>query len=170
MEIFSAVLRIAEVEGLIEHQALAPVDLSALLEEMADTYRPDFEAGERRLMTSISAGLQVRGDRRLLAQAISNLLENALRHTPVGTTVRLAGTSIADTIEVTIEDDGPGVSPADAQRLFQRFARAEVSRTTEGHGLGLALVRAIAIRHGGEAVLSRSVDGFGVAIRFPHIR
>lgn len=170
MEIFSALLRIAEVEGLAEQRALPSVDLSALLEEMADTYRPDFEAGERHLATSISAGLHTRGDRRLLAQALSNLLENALRHTPAGTRVALAANGAADAIEVAIEDDGPGVPPADAKRLFQRFARAEVSRTTEGHGLGLALVRAIAGRHGGEAVISRSEDGFGITLRLPRIR
>lgn len=170
MEIFSALLRIAEVEGLTEQRALASVDLSALLEEMADTYRPDFEAGGHRLSTNISAGLQILGDRRLLAQAISNLLENALRHTPLGTTVELAAIRAADAIEVTIEDDGPGVPPADAQRLFQRFARAEVSRTTAGHGLGLALVRAIAMRHGGGATIGRSEDGFGVTLRFPRTR
>jgi hypothetical protein len=119
-------------------------------------------------MTAIPAGLRVRGDRRLLAQAVSNLLENALRHTPAGTTAKLSALASQNAIDIALEDDGPGVAAADATRLFQRFARAEASRTTAGHGLGLALVKAIAIGHGGEALLSRNDDGFGVIIRLPY--
>ena len=168
LEIFAALLRIAEVEGLAERRAMQAVDLSALLDEMADTYRPDFEANRHHLTTSIPPGLHIRGDRRLLAQAVSNLLENALRHTPADTAVVLSAVRGHGVVEVTLDDDGPGVPPADADRLFKRFARAETSRTTDGHGLGLALVRAIAVRHGGEAVLSRSEGGFGVTLRLPY--
>lgn len=167
LEIFAAILRIAEVEGLAAQRALAPVDLSALLEEMVDTYSPDFEASGRHLLSVISRNLEVRGDRRLLAQAMSNLLENALRHTPVGTTATLLAKSAAGAIEVTLEDDGPGVPRAEADRLFQRFARTEASRTTEGHGLGLALVRAVAVGHGGDATLSRFTGGFGILLHLP---
>lgn len=165
LEIFAALLRITEAEGLAERRALAPVDLSALLDEMVETYRPDFEVDGRQLETNIPAGFRVQGDRRLLAQAISNLLENSLRHTPVGTTAILSAVSTAKTIDVMLEDNGPGVSAADAKRLFQRFARAEASRTTKGHGLGLAMVRAIAVGHGGEAVLLQTDVGFAVRIR-----
>lgn len=167
LEIFAALLRIAEVEGLAERRALASIDLSALLEEMGDTYRHDFEAGGRRLETAIPAGLHVRGDRRLLAQAVSNLLENALLHTPAGTTAILSALSSQSVVDITLEDDGPGVQAADAARLFQRFARAEASRTTAGHGLGLAMVRAIAVGHDGEARLTRTEAGFAVSIRLP---
>ena len=170
LEIFAAVLRITEVEGLAERRQLSAVDLSALLEEMADTYRPPFEAEGRRLLTDIPAGLTVRGDRRLLAQAVSNLLENVLRHTPAGTAATLSASASADRIDVTVTDDGPGVADADADRLFQRFARAEVSRTTAGHGLGLALVKAIALGHGGDAELTRPQSGFGVTLRLPRLR
>ncbi|MBY0300366.1 MULTISPECIES: sensor histidine kinase [Sphingomonas] len=165
LEIFAALLRIAEVEGLAERRALAVIELSALLDDMAETYRPDFEAAGHHLATDIPPGLHLEGDRRLLAQALSNLLENTLRHTPAGTTATLSARTTHDAIEVTLKDDGPGVSPADAERLFQRFARAETSRTTDGHGLGLALVRAIAVGHGGNAFLSESGGGFGVTIR-----
>ena len=167
LEIFAALLRIAEVEGLAERRALKPIDLSGLLEEMVDTYRPDFEASDRHLVSDISTGLQVRGDRRLLAQAVSNLLENALRHTPVGTTAKLTSLACGQSIDVELQDDGPGVAAGDAARLFQRFARAESSRTTAGHGLGLALVRAVAVGHGGDAALSRSEGGFGIRMRLP---
>lgn len=169
LEIFAALLRIAEVEGLAERRALTSIDLSTLLEEMGDTYGPDFETSGRRLETTIPAGLQVRGDRRLLAQAISNILENTLRHTSEGTIAILSAARSQSFINITLQDDGPGVPAADADRLFQRFARAEASRTTAGHGLGLALVKAIAVGHGGDAYLSRSEGGFGVSITLPEI-
>ena len=169
LEIFASLLRIAEVEGLAERRALKPIDLSALLEEMVDTYGPDFEGSKRRLVSDIAPALQVRGDRRLLAQALSNLLENALRHTPVGSTAKLSSFAHGQSIVVELEDDGPGVSAEDAARLFQRFARAETSRTTPGHGLGLALVRAVAVGHGGDAALARSEGGFGVRMRLPSL-
>ncbi len=165
LEIFAALLRIAEVEGLAKRRAMAVIDLSALLEDMAETYRPDFEATGHHLATDIAPGLHVEGDRRLLAQAVSNLLENSLRHTPEGTTATLSARTTRDAIEVTLKDDGPGAPSTDAERLFQRFARAETSRSTDGHGLGLALVRAIAVGHGGNAILSGSGSGFGVTIR-----
>lgn len=164
LEIFAALLRIAEIEGMAERRALAWLDLSALLEDMAETYRPDFEASGHILLTNIPTGLHIEGDRRLLAQALSNLLENALRHTPAGTTAILTAKATRDAIEVMLEDNGPGVPSADAERLFQRFARAETSRTTEGHGLGLALVRAVAIGHNGDALLSSPDRGFGVIV------
>lgn len=167
LEIFAALLRIAEVEGLAKRRALGAVDLSALLEDMAETYRPDFEAAGHTLTIDVMPGLHIEGDRRLLAQALSNLLENTLRHTPAGTAAKLSAKVSHDAIEVTLEDNGPGVPLVDAKRLFQRFARAEASRTTDGHGLGLALVRAIAVGHGGDALLSRSEWAFGVTIRLP---
>lgn len=167
LDIFAALLRIAEIEGLAERRATASIDLSDLLEDMAETYRPDFEARGHKLTIDIVPGLHIAGDRRLLAQALSNLLENTLRHTPAGTAATLSARMTQDAIEITLEDDGPGVSPADAERLFQRFARAEASRTTDGHGLGLALVRAVAIGHGGNATLTRSENGFGVTLRLP---
>jgi signal transduction histidine kinase len=138
-----------------------------LLDEMVETYRPDFEGDGRQIEAHIPAALTVQGDRRLLAQAISNLLENSLRHTPAGTVATLSAVSTPETIDVILKDDGPGVSPEDARRLFQRFARAEASRTAKGHGLGLAMVRAIAVGHGGEAGLLQTEPGFAVRIRLP---
>ena len=120
LEIFAALLRIAEVEGLAERRAMAVIDLSALLDDMAETYRPDFEATGHHLATDVAPGLHVEGDRRLLAQAVSNLLENTLRHTPAGTTATLSARTTPDAIEVTLKDDGLGVSAAETERLFQR--------------------------------------------------
>ncbi len=169
LEIFAALLRIAEVEGLAERRALGRVDVSALVAEMEDTYRPDMEATGHILVAEAETDLAVAGDRRLIAQAMSNLLDNAIRHTPAGSTVRLMTRDKAGAVQISVEDDGPGVADADRARLFQRFARSEAARSTPGHGLGLALVRAVAIAHGGTVELSPSTAGFGITLAFPRL-
>ena len=106
------------------------------------------------------------GDRRLLQQLVTNLLDNALRHTPPGTTVRVELERDDAIARLTVADDGHGVAPEDASRLFQRFARAERSRSSEGHGLGLALVAAVATAHRGTVSLL-APPGFGVVVELP---
>lgn len=167
LEIFASVLRVAEVESLTARDRFATFDVAEVLVEMAETYEPEFDASGHHLRTDVAAGLMVRGDWRLIAQAVSNLLENALRHTPRGTTAVLATASDAESVAISLTDDGPGASIEDAERLFQRFVRAETSRSRPGHGLGLALVRAIAVGHGGEAFIENGHEGFSVTIRLP---
>ena len=166
LEIFAALLRIAEVEGLSDAIPRQVVDLSELVEQMAETYGPDLEAHGCRLTCDIASGLRVQADRRLLAQALSNLLENLLRHTPSGTNATITARNAQGTIELLVGDDGPGVAPADRVRLFRRFARGERARSTAGNGLGLALVAAVASAHGGTASLATG-PGFGVLMRIP---
>ena len=87
---FSALLRIAQVEGGSPQDGFGRVDLSGLAEAVADAYRPDAEESGHRLEARLSPAIAVRGDKELLTQALSNLVENALRHTPPGTTIRLS--------------------------------------------------------------------------------
>lgn len=166
LEIFAALLRIAEVEGMAERLPKVPVDLSLLVEQMVETYRPDLEATGRSLHHMVEPGVAVAGDRRLLSQAISNLLDNAMRHSPQGARVAVSLRCDQGYARIAVADDGPGVEPLERQRLFQRFARSERSRSTPGHGLGLALVTAIAGAHDGRAEFS-DAEGFEIEIRLP---
>ncbi len=168
LEIFAALLRIAEVEGMGKRLPRRRVDLTSLLEQIVDSYRPDFEESGHHLRSDIAPDLVVNGDQRLLNQAIANLFDNALRHTPPGTMVSLRAINVDGAVESEVSDNGPGVGGNEAGRLFQRFARAEQARTTSGHGLGLALVGAIATAHGGSATL-RSDNGFSITIRLPEL-
>lgn len=162
LDIFAALLRIAEVEGLGLRAQFGDVALSELVEDIVETYRPDMEAGGYILVSDIAPEITLLGDRRLLQQLLTNLLDNALTHTPPGATVRVMLTHEADDIKLVVADDGPGVD-GDVAKLFERFTRDEQSRTTSGHGLGLALVAAITAAHQGTARIT-SRPGFRVTI------
>ena len=100
-----------------------------------------------------------------------NLLSNAVKYTPPGGVVKLVTARPQNGIEITVRDTGTGISKADLERLgqpFEQVQNAEV-RTKEGTGLGLALVKALAVMHGGEAVLASALgEGTIVTVRLPH--
>ncbi len=165
LETFSALLRIAQVEGAAPRASFSPVDLGALAETVADAYRPDAEDSGHRLVTELAPGVVIAGDRGLLAQALANLVENALRHAPGGTEIRLRLSADGPHLVLDVEDDGPGVAPDDLPRLTRRFFRTERSRTTPGNGLGLSLVAAIAELHGLILTFENLSPGFRASLR-----
>ncbi|HKC02383.1 MAG TPA: ATP-binding protein [Sphingomicrobium sp.] len=167
LSLFAAILRIAEVEGGETRRFFAPVDLSALVSELAESFAPPFEDEGRTLLSSVESGIHLEGDRELLAQAFINLLENAERHTPAGSIIRLTLISAGGLIYVHILDNGPGVPKADLGRVTKRFARLESARNTEGYGLGLSLVDAVAKLHGGRLVLKNAEPGLSATIELP---
>ena len=168
LETFSALLRIAQVEGGSPHEGFAPVDLAAVVDIVADAYRPDAEAAGHVLITEVAQRCVVDGDRELLTQALANLVENALRHTPAGTRIRVQlAPDRAGGACLAVADDGPGVAEEELARLTGRFYRAERSRTTPGNGLGLSLVAAVAELHGASLRLERTDPGLRVSLRLP---
>ncbi len=137
--------------------------LSDLVDSIVETYRPDAEISGHILTKAITPDLNLIGDRRLIQQLLSNLLDNALTHTLPGTTIAVSLDKTADSIRICVTDDGPGVAADEAATLFQRFTRGEKSRTSGGQGLGLALVAAVANAHGGKVTLA-SPPGFGIVV------
>ncbi len=168
LDTFSALLRIAQVEGRSDRPLFARVNLSALMETVVDAYRPDAENSGYRLVSAIVPDIFVTGDQELLTQAVANLLENALRHTPPGTRIeaRLLDHGEAGVV-LAVEDDGPGVAEAELPRLTGRFYRGQRSRTAPGNGLGLSLVSAIAELHEATLSLSAMSPGFRAEIVIP---
>jgi signal transduction histidine kinase len=167
LALFAAILRIAEVESGETKRYFVAVDLSALANEVAESFAPEFETQDRTFLWSIEPDLSVEGDRDLLAQAMINLVENAQRHTPSGTIVRMTASSAGRKILLQVVDNGPGVPKADLERITKRFARLEGSRNTAGHGLGLSLVSAVARLHGGRLILRSATPGLSATVEIP---
>ncbi|WP_199223935.1 HAMP domain-containing sensor histidine kinase [Paraconexibacter algicola] len=142
---------LAQVErlGRLADQLL---DLSALEAGAVALRRRPFPVGElvagRDVALEAPADLLLHGDADRLLQVVDNLLENAARHAP-GSPVVVRAQPAGDGVRVEVEDRGPGLPPGDAERLFDRFARADRSRTVAGSGLGLAISRSIVELHGG---------------------
>lgn len=165
LAIFAAILRISEVEGGA-HQAFADIDLSKLTAELCESYALAIEDSDRLFGSEIEPGIVMEGDRELLAQAISNILDNALHHTPRGTLIRLNLRSDERNVRLTISDDGPGVPENALKTIAKRFTRLESSRSTPGNGLGLNLVSAIAAMHGATLSFVNTKPGLSVTLRF----
>jgi signal transduction histidine kinase len=167
LSLFGAILRIAEVEAGETRRYFTSVDVTELVVDLADSYAPVFEDCDRKLLWAVEPDVVVEGDRELLAQAIVNLLENAQRHTPPQTVVRLTLSSSASAAWIQVADSGPGVPRGDLGRITKRFARVESSRSTAGFGLGLNLVSAVAALHRGRLVLRNTDPGFSAVLELP---
>lgn len=164
LETFSALLRIAQVEAGAQKRGFAEVDFSELMRSIGEAYQPAAEDSDHTLNYEIEDGVRLTGDRQLLAQMISNLVENALRHTPAGSTVSLFLRKTAAGFEAEVADDGPGIPENERSKVFDRFYRLDRSRSTAGSGLGLALVKAIAGLHGLSIELTDRKPGLGVVV------
>lgn len=162
---FESLLRIARLQSGPALGA-TPVDLSALLEDAVDLHGAAAEDRGQTLAATIAAGLAVPGDRDLIFQMVSNLLDNAVKFAPEGGRVALEAGRAGAGVEVAVTDNGPGVPPEERGRVFERFYRGGAGQTP-GFGLGLSLVAAAAERHGATLRLEDAAPGLRVVIRFP---
>ena len=164
LETFDALLRIGQIEAGARRAAFKPIDLAEIARDVVEAFQPAAEEGGRTLVSRLDALLPMLGDRELLTQMIANLLDNALRHTPHGVRIAVAGDQLARGVRLTVEDNGPGVDPRDLPAIFQRFYRADAARSSPGSGLGLSLVAAIAELHGLEYSASDNHPGLKVTL------
>lgn len=165
--IFQALLRIAEIEAGARRSAFSAVDISSLLRDLAELYEAVAEDGGHVLATDIPDGLVAYGDREMIQQAVANLLDNALKFSPSGGMIRLAALTSANRLDVTVADAGPGIPSAERDQAVERFFRGERARSTPGSGLGLALVQAVALLHGGSLALEDNAPGLRAVLRLP---
>ncbi|MGB0866843.1 MAG: ATP-binding protein [Granulosicoccaceae bacterium] len=165
---FNALLSIARMEAGIQQERLSDVAIAEILSELEELYEPLAEDMNLRLSTQLDAAPVMRGDRHLLAQAFSNLLDNAFKYGATGgeitVTLRCGAHGSA---EVVITDRGEGVPDAARERVFQRFVRLERERNSPGNGLGLSMVRAIVHMHHGAIRLEDNRPGLRVVITLP---
>ena len=159
LQTFDSVLRIARLEAGERRELLADIDPKPILDDLAELYEPACEDAGLMFTSNIIAEVRILADRGLLSQAVSNLIENAIKYSPSGGSIHLelSKNNLGKAV-ISIVDDGPGIPEADRQRVKERFVRLDKSRTLPGSGLGLSLVEAIADLHRAEFVMS---DGNG---------
>jgi hypothetical protein len=161
LDMFSGVLKLARVEAS-NNWRFEPVDATHILRELAEFYEPAAEEEGLAFAADIGADLKVSGDVGLFTQAVSNLVENAIKYTPTGGRIELRAVKRPDgRVEINVMDNGPGVAVADRDRVVERFVRMESARSSPGAGLGLSLVAAVARLHRGGLHLRDGLDNPG---------
>jgi signal transduction histidine kinase len=164
LETFGALLRIAQIESGARRAGFSELDLADVLRTVIEIYQSALDEGARTFKTQIEPALIVNGDRELLTQLFANLLDNALRHSPLSARISLTAKRQGERIDVSIADNGPGIPAEFREKVLQRFFRLEGSRSTPGSGLGLSLAHAIASLHESELVLTDQHPGLCVTI------
>jgi signal transduction histidine kinase len=166
MRTFNVMLEIAQAESGSFRGEWGKVNLSTLLENLAELYEDQAEELHQVFSTDIEPGLSVNGNRDLLAQSISNLLENAFKYTHEHGEIHLQVKRVEGQICVFIYDNGPGIPVDQRDKVLHRFTRLEAARSTPGNGLGLSLVKAIADLHNAELQLKDNQPGLCVILCF----
>ena len=163
---FHALLRIAEVESG-SRRRFTEVDLAELVADVGELYEPVAGAHGQTLHIEADGAVPARGDRDLLFQALTNLVDNAVKYTPEGGTIAVRAVPVDDGAELVVADSGPGVPAAQREAVLERFVRLEASRASVGSGLGLSLVAAVARLHEGELRLEDNDPGLRVRLSVP---
>lgn len=165
LKTFNAVLAIARLQAVREIPDPTLFDAAELAADMAELYEPAAEDKGLEFSAEIERGLRVKANRAFIAQALANIVDNAIKYTPAGGAVRLrARRRSSGEVEFSVTDTGPGVPDEDRARVVERFVRLENSRSAAGSGLGLSLVAAVAEAHGGRLQLDEgpgAVEGSG---------
>ena len=161
--ILNSILTIAEI-GASSRVVWDRLDAAELCRGVVDLYRPLAEEKQTVLAVNLEAGLYVFGNRQLLARALSNLLDNAIKYTPAGGRIQLELAQSDGGARISVADSGPGI-PADMRgRVLERFVRLDQSRSLPGNGLGLSLVAAVAAHHGTRLDLEDNGPGLRVTL------
>lgn len=169
LKTFNTVLAIARLQAAGRTPDPALFDAADLAADMAELYEPASEDKGIEFSAEIERGLMVEANQPFLAQALANVIDNAIKYTPAGGAVMLrARRRSSGEIEFSVTDTGPGVPEADRDRVIQRFVRLDNSRSEAGSGLGLSLVVAVLEAHGGRVQLDEgpgAYGGFGPGLR-----
>jgi signal transduction histidine kinase len=167
LNLFSAILRISQIESGSRRSGFERFCLSALVADVCETFGPALEEDGRTIWQEIEPDLWIQGDQELVTLSLANLLENAAAHTPLDATITVSLHKAGGSVELDVADDGQGVPESERKRIFQRFYRMEASRTTPGNGLGLSIVAAVAEVHGAQLAAADNHPGLRIAMVFP---
>ena len=166
LKTFNALLNIAQVESRAKDD-FKHESLSAICDDLAELYDVMTEEGEHTFEAHIERGLDIMGNRQLIAQGITNLLDNAVKYTPSGGHITLTAVQRGENIHVSVGDNGHGIPPDKRDEVLKRFVRLDSARSTPGNGLGLSLVSAIVALHNGSLQLHDNKPGLRIEITLP---
>ena len=165
-DIVDKLLLLARLEPQRVRERFEDVDLGRLAAAVVESFSLFAQDRGVALKTEAVSGLHVRGDDGLLRQVLSNLLDNALRHTPAGGWITVRVSREGGDLQVGVQDSGPGIPAEYRQRIFERFVRVP-GTPSSGSGLGLAIVSDIVKVHGGSVALADTMSGSHFVIRLP---
>jgi signal transduction histidine kinase len=176
IQTFDALLSIARLEAGSRAETFGPLNVCALVRDVADLYEPAAEEHRLCLRLSCAGDIMIAGEKHLLGQAVANLLDNAIKYASPNsaeganggaeaTMVDIALEDKGDAVDIIVADHGPGIPARDRERVLQRFVRLQPSRSIPGSGLGLSLVAAVARLHGGSVSLEDNKPGLRVRLR-----
>jgi signal transduction histidine kinase len=169
IRIFDALLRLAEIDAGLRRSGFVSLDISDLAVNAVEFYEPAAELKNIDLKVRTTGPLMVLGDPVLLAQGLSNLIDNALKYAPACGAIEVGVQQISDgALEISVSDNGPGIENAEKSKVMQRFYRGDASRGTPGVGLGLSLVQAIAKLHGAQVDLRDNAPGLRAVMTMPY--
>ena len=164
---FDALLRLSRIESGAGRERFRPVNLQALAKDVIETFGAVVEDAGQSIVLEIDAPACIQGDWNMLKQAIANLLQNALRHGAENQTISMR----VHRSQLSVTDQGAGIPFAEREKVLQPLYQSQSARQTNGYGLGLSLVRAIAELHGADLSLSDGPTGTGLkaTLRFQEI-
>jgi signal transduction histidine kinase len=161
-------LRLAEIDAGMRRSGFVSLDVSDLAANAVEFYEPAAELKDIDLKMRSNGPLLVSADPVLLAQALSNLIDNALKYAPQRGSIEVAVQKLDDLrAEISVSDNGPGIDDEEKTKVMQRFYRGDASRGTPGVGLGLSLVQAVAKLHGSTLELRDNGPGLRVVMTVP---
>ncbi|MFV2093043.1 MAG: ATP-binding protein, partial [Hyphomicrobiales bacterium] len=169
---FNALLSIARLEAGSGHEELAVIDLAPSIRDAVELYQPLAEEEGFEVRIDVADGLEARADRQLIGQAVANLVDNAMKYGRAEdgpSRITISAAKIGEEIRISVADTGPGVSPADQERVLGRMVRLEASRSAPGSGLGLSLVAAIAHHHGARLDLTDANPDLCATLSLPYV-
>jgi signal transduction histidine kinase len=171
LQTFNSLLSIARAESGQSRDLLKPIDVHDIVADVAELYEPIAEEEGGTLNVKVTPGLNVMADRQLLSQALSNLVDNALKYgvTEANTKpeILIEGKLEDESAVVTVSDHGEGIAPEDRSRVLDRFVRLDESRSKPGNGLGLSLVAGVMKLHGAALVLEDNHPGLRAKLVLP---
>lgn len=164
LRLISATLEIGRAEAGVGRQQFTEFDIVELLGDICEIYQPVAEERGHAIEVGTDERIRYVGNRQMIGRAVANLVDNALKYAPDGGPVCLGGSDLGGAVEIIVSDSGPGIPAESREDAVGKYRRLEEARTTEGSGLGLALVRAVARLHGGDVMLEDNAPGLRVRL------